>query len=161
MHPEESPTDSDPARIGASDGQRFVVDRRARPTPMLSRYWLRGRRRGGRRDGETADIYVDRYSRAEWLSILGMLTLTVIDWAWTWAHLRRGVGEANPIMAWAYESGGIAAFTALKLGITGLCVFFLLLHARFRRTRSLLPIVLGIYLILMLVHAATELAVRT
>ncbi|MFO1054445.1 MAG: DUF5658 family protein [Planctomycetota bacterium] len=136
--------------------RRAGPDRRRRPTPMLSRYWLRGRRRGGRRDGERDDIYVDRYTRVEWLCVVGLLLLTAIDWAWTWAHLTRGVQEANPVMAWAWREGGALGFSTLKLGVTVPGVLVLLLHSRFRYTKWLLPAVLAIYAALMIVHALTE-----
>lgn len=126
---------------------------------MVSRYWLRGRRRGGRRDGEDRDVYVDRYSRIEWAGILALLALTLTDWLWTWAHLGRGVQEANPVMSWAWESGGASGFAALKVGTTLVGVAVLLLHARFRWTRRLLPLVLAVYAVLLGVHAATEMAI--
>ena len=37
-------------------------DRRSRPTPWISRYWLRGRRRGDRRKAHRGREYVDRYT---------------------------------------------------------------------------------------------------
>jgi len=139
--------------------QRSLSDRRQRPTPVLSRYWLRGRRRGGRRDHERWNIYVDRYSRGEWACVLGLLLLTAIDGLWTWAHLLRGVPEANPLLAWAWEQGGIAGFLTAKFAITVSALFVLLLHVRFRWTRRLLPLALVVYTALLAVHGLTELAI--
>lgn len=139
-----------------SDQRRQGPDRRRRRTPILSRYWLRGRRRGGRRADERSDIYVDRYSRGEWFCVGGLVALTAIDWAWTLLHLARGVEEANPLMAWAWNHGGAAGFTTLKLGITAIGAVLLLLHARYRITRRLLPLVLAIYTLLLVIHVATE-----
>lgn len=147
------------APVTETEERRGGPDRRRRPTPMLSHHWLRGRRRGGRRDGEREDIYVDRYSRFEWLCVLGLLALTLTDWLWTWAHLTRGVEEANPLMRWAFVEGGILGFSALKVGTTLLAVFVLLLHARFRVTRRLLPLAFLVYAVLLGVHAATEFAI--
>jgi hypothetical protein len=127
---------------------------------MLSRYWLRGRRRAGRRDGETLDIYVDRPSVREWSLVLAMLALAAIDAVWTLAHLRRGVEEANPLMAWAWTAGGALGFAVTKAAATLAALAFLLLHARFRLTRWLLPAAVAIYALLMGVHLLTELAVR-
>jgi len=140
--------------------QRNGPDRRRRPTPMLSRYWLRGRRRAGRRDGEVRNVYVDRCSRGEAALVVALLVLALVDGAWTLAHLGRGVSEANPLMAWAWSTGGSAGFAALKVGVTVSAVLFLLLHARFRLTRALLPVAIAGYAALMGVHFATELAVR-
>lgn len=146
--------------VSSAPQRRNGPDRRRRPTPMLSAYWLRGRRRGGRRDGETRDVYVDRPSRSEWALAIAIVALGLIDAAWTLAHLGRGVPEANPLMAWAWESGGTLGFVTLKLGVTALAAGFLLLHSRFRLTRALLPLTVAAYVALLGVHAATELAVR-
>ncbi|MEM6289474.1 MAG: hypothetical protein AAF845_20210, partial [Bacteroidota bacterium] len=60
-----------PASVDAPVVPRTGQDRRRRPTPMFSRYWLRGRRRsGGRRPGEDENVYVDRYYRTETLALL-------------------------------------------------------------------------------------------
>jgi hypothetical protein len=135
-------------------------DRRKKPTPVLSRYWLRGRRRGGRREGEAEDIYVDRPSRKEWLLFGAILGLASLDGIWTLLHLERGVEEANPLMAWFLEVGGSPAFAAAKFGVTIVAAAFLLLHARFRAARRLMPWVVVIYAALVLVHAATEWSLR-
>ncbi len=135
-------------------------DRRKKPTPVLSRYWLRGRRRGGRREGEAEDIYVDRPSRKEWLLFGAILGLASLDGIWTLLHLERGVEEANPLMAWFLEVGGSPAFAAAKFGLTIVAAAFLLLHARFRAARRLMPWVVVIYAALVLVHAATEWSLR-
>lgn len=127
---------------------------------MWSRYWLRGRRRAGRRDGERLDVYVDRPSRGEWALVGALLVLAGIDGAWTLAHLGRGVEEANPLMAWTWEAGGAPGFAAAKAGATLFATVLLLRHARFRLTRRLLPLAVFVYAALLLVHAATEAAVR-
>lgn len=131
-------------------------DRRRRPTPAFSRYWLRGRRRGGRRSGEIEDIYVDRPSRREWLLFGAIFGLATLDGAWTLLHLARGVDEANPVMAWFLSAGGPLGFAAAKFGVTLVASAFLLLHARFRAARRLMPWVVAIYAGLVVVHAATE-----
>jgi hypothetical protein len=136
--------------------ERRTADRRRRPTPMLSRHWLRGRRRGGRRTGETVDVYVDRYTRMEWAGVAGLVALAAVDCAWTLAHLARGVEEANPVLAWIWRHSGTLGFTAAKMVATVAAALVLLLHARFRWTRRLLPIALGVYVLLLAVHALTE-----
>ena len=127
---------------------------------MLSRHWLRGRRRGGRRDGELLDIYVDRPSAREWSLWIAMLALATIDAVRTLAHLQRGVEEANPLMAWAWSTGGALGCAATKAAASLGALTFLLLHVRFRLTRWLLPAAVGIYALLMGVHLLAELAVR-
>lgn len=132
------------------------TDRRRRPTPALSRYWLRGRRRGGRRAGEVADCYVDRYRPTEWLLVLGLLGLALVDWAWTLAHLSRGVEEANPLMAMALDLAGVVGFSAVKLVATLVPMAILALHVRFRVARALLPVALAAYVGVLALHVATQ-----
>ena len=80
---------------GRAEGQeirpdRRQGDRRTRPTPLFSRYWLFGRRRGGRRTDEADNIYIDRYSAAEWFLVIGVLVLSVLDMVFTLVHLDDG-----------------------------------------------------------------------
>lgn len=131
--------------------RRGGPDRRRRPTPALSRYWLRGRRRGGRRDGERDRIYVDRPPRRALLQAVAILLLSVVDLLLTLAYLERGGEEANPVMAWALE-GGVSRFAAMKLALTGGGALFLLLHVRFGRTRHALTLLLVLYTLLMAWH---------
>ena len=86
---------------------------------MISRYWLRGRRRsGGRRPGENEGVYVDRYSRAEAAALLWLLFASAADLALTLHHVSLGGGEANPVMDWFLVRFGVAGFAAAKLGLT-------------------------------------------
>ena len=91
------------------------ADRRARPTPVISRYWLRGQRRAARRIDEMENIYVDRYTPAELALVAGVLILSVLDMVFTINHLNAGGTEANPAMAWVLDLGGHALFMGVKL----------------------------------------------
>ena len=144
----EDMTVADPA----SDERRIGIDRRSRPTPILSRYWLRGRRRGGRRDDESENIYVDRYTLVETLLVGGVLILSTLDMLFTIAHLNHGGTEANPIMAWFLDVGGHAAFIAVKLLSTFVGLFVLLVHVKFRRVRGLLAMAFLLYLGIFVFH---------
>jgi len=99
------------------------------------------------------NIYVDRYRFAEWAPILALLAMATMDWLWTLRHLSRGIEEANPILAWTLAVGGTTGFSITKLSISVLGCGFLLLHARFRYTRILLPIPLVAYAGVMTLHA--------
>lgn len=129
---------NDGPRGDEEGARRGDADRRRRPTPMLSRYWLVGRRRGGRRDGEDRGIYVDRYTREETVLVLWIGCSAVLDLVLTLVHLAAGGEEANPLMAWFLEVGGVAAFGSAKLLMTGGAALFLLWHVRFRGTRAAL-----------------------
>lgn len=136
----------------ASSEQRIGVDRRAKPTPMVSRYWLRGRRKQGRRDGETENIYVDRYSTLETWLVVGVLVLSVLDMVFTILHLNDGGHEANPIMAWMLALGGQPLFVAVKLLSTAVGLFVLLVHVRFRKVKGLLGLAFVLYLGIFVFH---------
>lgn len=131
--------------------RRLPADRRQRPTPAFSRYWLRGRRRDGRRDGERTNIYVDRYTKWEWTLVLSVLLLSLADLLFTIRHVALGGEEANPVMAWAMQWGDLV-FSLIKLGITAAGLLVLLLHARFRRVRTLLNVALVLYAALLGYH---------
>lgn len=111
-----------------------------------------GRRRGGRRNGESANIYVDRYSAREWLLALGVVVLSGLDMLFTLLHLEAGGREINPIMAWFLHWGGVDAFAVAKslFTLVGVCV--LLLHARFHRVNTLFRVAVTLYGLLFLFH---------
>jgi len=136
----------------ATTRRRRGQDRRRRATPFFSRYWLVGRRRGGRREDESGDIYVDRYSRGEWLLAGGILLLSVLDMIFTLVHLDAGGTEANPVMAFTLAQGGYALFKVVKLATTVLGLAVLLVHVRFRRVKGLLIFAFVLYAGLFLFH---------
>ena len=118
---------------------------------MFSRYWLTGRRRGGRRDGERTGIYVDRYTAAEWTQALGLLAFSIADMILTLIYIEQGGEEANPIMAAALAMG-TPVFVVAKVGLTALGSLFLLTHIRFVWVRRALWMLLGLYLALLGYH---------
>lgn len=139
-------------RAPEEEQRREGVDRRRRPTPPLSRHWLTGRRTSGRRDGEARNLYVDRYTRREWLLVFGILVLSLLDMSFTLLHLRAGGTEANPLMAWVLAEGGHDLFRAVKVVSTLVGLFVLLLHIRFRRVKALLTFAFALYAGVFLFH---------
>lgn len=133
--------------------RRALADRRRRPTPMLSRYWLRGRRRGARRLSEAHNVYVDRYRPREWAMVGALFALVAADTVLTLRHVEGGGAEWNPLMALLFDAGGGALFAGAKLGGTALALLFLLLHVRFRWVPGLLAACLLVYALLMGWHA--------
>jgi len=131
---------------------RASSDRRSRPTPMISRYWLHGRRRGGRREGEVRGIYVDRYTRTEGALILWVMVAALADLGLTLLHLAAGGEEANPVMAWFLETGGALGFASAKLLMTAGAALFLLWHVRFRGTQVALWGLAALYAGVMVYH---------
>lgn len=141
-----------PSRPGTADRRRDGRDRRRDGTRFFSKYWLTGRRKGGRRGAEASNIYVDRYSTVEWVLVVGILVLSVLDMVFTIMHLDAGGTEANPVMAWALAWGGQRAFQMVKLASTFIGLFVLLVHVRFRRVKSLLAFAFAIYASVFVFH---------
>ena len=123
----------------------FGIDRRERSTGIVSRFWLFGKRRHGRRVDERDNIYVDRYTLADWVLVGGILVLSLLDMVFTLIHLQAGGTEANPVMAWTLEWGGHGGFKAVKIATTLIGLFVLLVHVRFRRVRTLLSLAFLVY----------------
>ena len=129
-------------------------DRRARKTPLLSRFLFVGRRRRGRREGEQQNIYVDNYGRDEWTLALLIMGLSTADLILTLIYISLGGGEANPIMAAVLEHGE-GAFVGVKFSVTALGALFLLAHSRFRYVKSCLAGLVGAYALLIVYHFVT------
>ncbi|MCK6459269.1 MAG: DUF5658 family protein [Planctomycetes bacterium] len=125
--------------------RRTGIDRREQATGIFSRHWLVGKRKTGRREGEAANIYVDRYGVLDWVLVLGVLGLSLLDMVFTLIHLEAGGTEANPVMAWALEWGGHGGFKAVKIATTIIGLLVLLVHVRFRRVRALLSVAFLVY----------------
>ncbi|MBC8329541.1 MAG: hypothetical protein ISR76_05505 [Planctomycetes bacterium] len=127
-------------------------DRRHRPTPILSRYsFLGGRRRIGRRDGEVADRFVDRYSLRTWIALSLFMGLNLMDSHFTLIYLQRGGEEGNPV-AIALLQSGMGTFILVKaLGIGVAATLFCLLK-NFRNGRIGVFIALGLYQLLLFYH---------
>jgi hypothetical protein len=125
--------------------QRYGIDRRDRPTPMVSRYTFRGRRKRARRATESGrGYYVDRYSTFEIVSVLVLIVLTITDALATLHILGKGGTELNPVMRSALEVGN-GYFLFSKLGISFVGGVLILLHTRFPGVRKALWGLLALY----------------
>lgn len=148
----ESPSD----RLGPKDAwprgeRRAGVDRRARPTKLLSWHLFRGKRARGRRAGESSNIYVDRYRPGDLGLALSILVLNILDALFTLLYLAVGGLEANPIARGLLDLGtGWFVFT--KAFVIALCVLFLTVHKTFRHVRPALWVLLAFYSALLLWH---------
>ncbi|MCB9896376.1 MAG: hypothetical protein H6825_00095 [Planctomycetes bacterium] len=127
-----------------------------RATPMLSRYtFFGGRRRGGRRDGEVENVYVDVYSPQLVGLLLVFFGLTVIDSVSTLVYLGKGGQELNPIAQWMIDQGSVF-FVVAKGLLSGLCLLFVMLHKNFRPARTALAIGFTFYFALGLYHLVLQ-----
>lgn len=148
-------TDGTPPANDAATGdteRREFVERRQRPTPMLSRWLFRGRRRGGRREGESDYTYVDRLGPWVFLAFVAIVGLSCLD-AWYTLDLLEGgkAEEANPVMRAALHLGD-AHFVIIKTAITILAVGFLCLHKNWPLGRVCIALALCGYSLLIVYH---------
>lgn len=108
-----------------------LKERRRRPTPLLSKYTLRGRRRENRRNTEGGGYYVDRLEAKYVLLGATIIALGLLDATLTLVCLRYGLEEANPFMArLLHVSPWI--FIVAKFVLTTIGSLFLVLHQKFR-----------------------------
>lgn len=118
---------------------------------MLGRFLFRGRRRGGRREAEQQQIYVDRHGAWVGVAFAALVTLSLLDAWFTLDLLRQGATEANPVMAYALTFGD-RVFLAVKTVVTVLGAGFLCLHKNWPLGRLCLGVALGGYTALLGYH---------
>jgi hypothetical protein len=145
------PHEQEPSEQDAATKRRDRTDRRRRPTPMLSRYLVWGRRRGGRRDGEGDFTYVDRPGPWIVLAFTCVVGLSMLDAWYTLDLLKRGATEANPVMKMALEISD-QAFILIKTVVTIVGAGFLCLHKNWPLGRLCLVLALFGYSALLFYH---------
>lgn len=155
MHPAPSIQAQDRPALAAAEsdppGYRGP-DRRARPTPRWSRYTLLGgRRRGGRRRGESEGSFVDQYSVRMWLLLVWVALMNAGDSFFTLLHLQDGGIELNPV-AEAMLQTGRAGFVGLKSFLITVPLAVLCLHKNFPLARMGLWVAAGTYSVLLAYH---------
>jgi hypothetical protein len=127
-------------------------DRRNRPTPMLSRYTLFGRRRGNRRtDDPQSCYYVDRSTGMFQIAIIAMLAFIAADTLSTLFILSQGGTEVNPLMRWLLQLG-TNWFIAAKVASGAIGFVILAVHCKFPTARYLMVALVSVYLVLALYH---------
>jgi hypothetical protein len=117
---------------------------------MLSRYLFWGRRRGGRRGGDSR-VYVDRPGAWVIAACVGLLLLSIADAHVTLLILSNGGAEINPLMRAALGLGD-GPFVLTKLGLTFAGAAVLCLHKTWPLGRVCLWIALGGYGVLTAYH---------
>jgi len=140
--------------VPPSVSDRRSEDRRARATPIVSRYTLFGGRRvGDRRSAESSEQYVDRYPAQLAVALVTIGVLCVLDAAFTLLYLQKVPGgEANPLMAALIDGAGPTYFVVLKCAITNVGLVVLCMHKNFRFVRPVIAALLGVYIGLFMYH---------
>lgn len=133
--------------------ERILPDRRRRPTPILSRYTLNGRRTIIRRkEDKERHLYVDRYGNRLFLMLVAILVLGTADAFLTLYHVNvNGAVEMNPIMDF-FLGKSPNVFFHVKYVLTALCLLVLCLHKNLPVVKYVLGSVLVIYLLIVINH---------
>ena len=128
--------------------RRILKDRRRHPTHGLSRFVLRGRRRGFRRDEDQGTGgYVDRYGPGLLFLLVLILGLNVLDAFLTMMILEDGGWEINPVVRSVIQLYG-DRFWVWKFVTVSVPLILLCLHSKFR---LVIPVLWGISAIYMTV----------
>lgn len=130
--------------------RRRLKDRRLQPTPALSRFTLRGRRKTLRRNEDRArGGYVDRYHSGLLLILTTVAGLNILD-AWlTMMILESGGREINPVVRSVIELYG-NRFWVWKYAIVSFPLVLLCLHSKLRLVIPIILGISGIYIIVIL-----------
>jgi Domain of unknown function (DUF5658) len=114
--------------------RRRRPDRRACPTTFVRALRWRGRRQGFRRAGEGHQAYVDGLAWPIVVLALFVFVGSLLDALLTLRHLQHGGQEANPVLTMALTHGA-PRFLQLKIGLTGVGVWWLAAHQQFPLAR--------------------------
>ena len=152
--PEAQTIQAAPGAVSEDPPRYRGPDRRQRPTPRFSRYtFFGGRRRRGRRDGETEGIFVDQYSGRLLGIMLWIALMNAGDSFFTLLHLQSGAIELNPV-AGAMLGTGRIGFVLLKSALITIPLIVLTLHKNFPLARIGIWTAAGAYTLLFAYHIA-------
>jgi hypothetical protein len=132
--------------------KRSGVDRRKTPRNRLQwRYLLKGSRRGVRRSSDPTEVYVDLFGLRDFVAVMIVLFLSILDAAFTLYHLHRGAEELNLLMAYTLNMG-VGYFFVVKYTITAVGVLVLCIHKNFRFIREVFIGIIALYTLLIAYH---------
>ena len=121
--------------------RRTIKDRRRQPTPGISRFTLRGRRKTFRRkEDQERGGYVDHYHSGLLILLTLALGFTVLDAFFTMMILDDGGWEINPVVRSVIQLYG-DRFWIWKFVIVSTCLTLLCIHSKFR---FVIPVIFGI-----------------
>ena len=136
----------------SEDERRDRSDRRRKPTPPLSRYSFKGRRRHFRRDEDRKyHIYVDLYGSKLLTAVLLLISLCVADAFLTLHHIKNGAYEMNPFMNMLLLKGDLTFFI-IKYSLTALCIFLLVIYKNIPMVRRIFALLLILYTVIIIIH---------
>ncbi len=123
-------------------------DRRQRPTPAVSTYLFKGRRRGPRRTRDPqSNYYSDVPSVAALLTVGLLFTLSLFDAALSLRLFALEKShELNPLLSLMLDHSN-SAFVAFKLALSSVSLFVVLLHWNFVVLRRLSTVLVAYWLL--------------
>ncbi len=130
--------------------RRIRKDRREKPTPALSLFSIRGRRKSFRRkEDQKKGGYVDSYGPGLLFLVTAIVALNLLDALFTKMILDDGGSEMNPIVRSVIELYG-DRFWIWKFGIVSIPLVLLCIHSKFRLVMAVLFGITGFSVILIL-----------
>ncbi len=132
--------------------RRISHDRRKSPTPLISRYSLRGGRRYfvRRKEDRRKYYFVDIYSKKIFFIIISILILNIFDCYLSLALIKNNIAvEANPLMA-SYLNLGEYYFIIGKIVITSISIIILCIFKNLPITKFFLGFSIIIYLLIVI-----------
>ena len=117
--------------------RRLGQERRKQKIPILSKYWLLGRRGTFRREADRQLYHkLDRHSAKTFAIILIIIMLSILDAIFTLKLINEGAAELNPIMAYYLNQGPLVFFWAKYILTCGsILLVFLNQHVYILRNR--------------------------
>lgn len=107
--------------------RRSGSDRRRQSRPLIKRLICSGKREYGRRaEDRRRIIAMDIYQPSQFITIMIILSLSLLDALLTLILIDRGAHELNPVMAY-YLDFGPHVFLLVKYGLTVLSVLIIVL----------------------------------
>jgi hypothetical protein len=125
---------------------RLIEDRRRQPTPMLSPYTLKGRRKGfSNQEGFPKEGYVDHYGPAL-LAVLVLISgLNCLDSLFTLKILHYGGRELNPIVESMIALLG-EKFWIWKFAVISFSSIILCLHSQYKGVKIAILLLCFLYI---------------
>ena len=140
------------SEITINDNRIPGIDRRKTPTPINFRYLVSGRRKSNRRSCDPRkNYYVDHYGIKLSAVLILIVILSLMDSIFTYSYVNRGGAEWNPIMREVLAMGP-HVFFPYKYILTAVGIFFLCMHKNFRFVKTMLLLILTIYILLTFYH---------
>jgi hypothetical protein len=127
--------------------RRSGKDRRENKPPILSIYWLTGKRGLPRRKQDrNGHQLIDRYSSKILVIIMVILSLSILDAILTLILVNSGAHELNPLMAY-YLDISPSLFICMKYLLTSASVMIILLYKDHRLFRTNVKVKILFYLL--------------